>query len=70
MKELKGKKIVNPAKETALEVKKSLKKLKLLNKRDSKGKVSFYTSGNTNKFKQLAEKILGRPIEQIKEALN
>lgn len=68
--ELKGKKIVDPAKETALEVKELLKKLKLLNKRDSKGKVSFYTSGNINKFKQLAEKILDRSLDRIKSALN
>ncbi|MCS5422340.1 MULTISPECIES: glutamate racemase [Psychrilyobacter] len=68
--ELEGKQFVNPAKETALEVKKLLKKLKLLNKRDSKGKVSFYTSGSINKFKQLAEKILDRSLEKIKRALN
>lgn len=70
IRELKGKKIVDPAKETALEVEELLKKLKLLNKRDSKGNVSFYTSGNINKFKKVAEKLLGRPIEQIKQALN
>ncbi len=70
IRELKGKKIVDPAKETALEVKKLLKKLKLLNRRDSKGKVSFYTSGNLDKFKYLAEKILDRSLDKIKPALN
>jgi len=68
--ELKGKQFVNPAKETALEAEKLLKKLKLLNKRESKGPVSFYTSGNVNKFKKIAEKILGKPIKKIKQALN
>jgi glutamate racemase len=70
MKELKGKVIVDPAKETALEVKKILKELDLLNKGEKNGKVYFYTSGSIIKFKKLAEKILGRPIETIKQALN
>lgn len=70
IRELKGKKIVDPAKETTLEVEKLLQKLKLLNKRDSKGKVSFYTSGNVNKFRKIAEKILERQLEIVKSALN
>lgn len=70
LRELKGKKLIDPANETALEVKQLLKKLELLNKRDSKGKVSFYTSGNIYKFKDLAERILGRSLDRIKSALN
>ena len=70
IRELKGKKIVDPAKETALEVENLLRELGLLNKRELKGKVSFYTSGNRAKFKQLAENILGRKIGIVKQALN
>jgi len=70
IRELKGKKIVNPAKETALEIKKLLKNEKLLNKRDLKGKIYFYTSGSINKFKKIAEKILDRSLDMVKSALN
>ena len=67
--ELKGKKWVNPAKNTALEVKNRMKKLNILNNENKDGKILFYTSGNVEEFRRLAEKILKEKNLVIKNAL-
>jgi glutamate racemase len=67
--ELIGKKWVNPARDTALEVKDKLLALNIANVEDTQGTISFYTSGNIEEFKKLSEKILGEPITEIKSAL-
>ena len=67
--ELRGKKWVNPARDTALEVKDKLLAFNIANTEDTQGTISFYTSGNIEEFKKLSEKILGEPITEIKSAL-
>ena len=67
--ELKGKRWVNPARETTREVRKKLIELKIENKNNIKRDISFYTSGNVEEFKRLSEKILGESIIKIENAL-
>jgi glutamate racemase len=67
--ELKGKKWVNPARETAQEVKKKLIELKIENRKNIKREISFYTSGDIEEFRRLSEKILGESIIKIENAL-
>lgn len=76
MRELKGKKLINPAMETALKVKKVLGEKGLLNQNLDKIKnkeldktVSFYTSGEIDRFKKLAESILERKVGKINNIL-
>ncbi len=68
--ELEGKKIIDPAKETAIEVKKKLSKNDILNESDKEAKIYFYTSGDIEKFKKLGESILGEKIEIVRKALS
>ena len=57
--------IVDPAKETAIELQKTLEKLNLLNSSTEKGKIDFFVSGEIEKFKKVAEKFLGFKIDNI-----
>ena len=57
--------IVDPAQETALELKNLLKSNNLLNNDNTNGKVSFYVSGDEKKFKNVAEQFLNFNIERL-----
>lgn len=57
--------IVDPAKETALELQSLLKLSDLLNTSTKKGKLDFFVSGDKDIFKRVAEKFLGFKIEHI-----
>ena len=58
-------KIVDPARETALELYSLLKLSDSLNTSDKKGRVDFFVSGNKERFKKVAEKFLGFEIKNI-----
>lgn len=60
-----NKNIVDPAKETTLELQKILKELNLLNSSKEKGKLEFFVSGDIEKFKKVAEKFLEINISNI-----
>lgn len=57
--------IVDPARETALELQSTLKELNLLNDSKTAGTISFFVSGDVDKFKKIAEKFLGFKIENM-----
>lgn len=57
--------IVDPAKETALELYSLLKLNDAFNTSSKKGKVDFFVSGDKKIFKQIAEKFLGFEIQNI-----
>lgn len=57
--------IVDPARETALELFSLLKLHGNLNNSDKMGKVDFFVSGNKENFKKVAEKFLGFEIKNI-----
>ncbi len=57
--------IVDPAKETAIDLKNLLKKKKLLNSSGKKGSLDFFISGNIDSFKNIVEKFLGFSIKNI-----
>lgn len=61
--------IVDPATESALELKRVLKKNGLLNEKMENGKIQFYVSGETEKFKKTAESFLGVEIKKIERAV-
>lgn len=61
-----GKNIVDPAKETSIIVEKTLRTMGMLNDSKEKGKVSFYVSGDAEKFGKIAEKFLSVKIDEIK----
>jgi glutamate racemase len=67
--ELKGKKWVDPAKQTALTIKDKLEELGIENKENEKRRIYFYTSGDIEEFKKMSKKILGRRVTKIKNAL-
>ncbi len=51
--------LIDPGKETAIYVKKQLRKLKILNNNKNKGIVKFYLSDTVDEFKKNADKFLG-----------
>ena len=57
--------IVDPAQETALELKNLLKSNNLLNNDNTNGEISFYVSGDEKKFKNVAEQFLNFNIERL-----
>lgn len=57
--------IVDPAKETALELQKTLKELGLLTDSTSTGTIDFFVSGDMDKFRRIAEKFLGFNIKSM-----
>lgn len=57
--------IVDPAKETALELYSALKLRDCLNSSSKKGKIDFFINGDKENFKQIAEKFLGFEIQNI-----
>lgn len=57
--------IVDPARETALELYTLLKLQDKLNPSDKRGKLDFFVSGDKKKFKDVAEKFLGIEITNI-----
>lgn len=59
------KNIVDPAKETSIELQKTLKQLNLLNSSKEKGKIEFFVSGDIEKFKKVAETFLNIKITNI-----
>lgn len=62
--------IVDPAKETALELLSILKGKNLLNRNHTRGEISFYVSGEILPFKKIAEKFLNFKIKSIKTLKN
>jgi len=58
-------KVVDPAKETALELKKILIERNLQNNNEETGKVIYYSSGDIETFKRVAEKFLHKFQENI-----
>lgn len=58
-------KIIDPAFETAIEVKNLLENLKLKNSNSHSGELKFYVSGNLEKFKNIAESFLEFQIKNI-----
>jgi len=59
------KNIVDPAYETAILSKNVLEYSNLANSKNTKGDITFYTSGNTELFKSLGENILGFSLENV-----
>lgn len=59
--------IVDPATESALELKRVLKHHGLLNEKAEKGRVQFFVSGEGEKFKNTAEKFLNMKISEIEK---
>lgn len=57
--------IVDPARETALELYSLLKLNNSLNDSKQKGRVDFFITGDKNSFKKVAEKFLGFEIKNI-----
>lgn len=57
--------IVDPAKETALELYSLLESNNNLNNSDKMGKLDFFVTGNRENFKKVAEKFLGFEIKNI-----
>lgn len=57
--------IVDPARETALKLKKVLAKKELLNEQKYRGDISFFVSGNKEKFEKVAEQFLGFKIIKL-----
>lgn len=57
--------IVDPARETALELQSLLKLRDLLNTSNKKGKLDFFVTGDKEVFKNIAEKFLGFKINNI-----
>ncbi|MDR3258707.1 MAG: glutamate racemase [Fusobacteriaceae bacterium] len=58
-------KIVDPARETTLELKNVLEKNNIKSDSQKKGKLEFYVSGDTKKFKNVAIKFLGFSIDNV-----
>lgn len=59
--------IVDPAKETAVELKNILVEKKLINTENRKGKVKFFVSGDPLVFKNTAEKLLEIEIDKVEK---
>ncbi|MEG0372010.1 MAG: glutamate racemase [Clostridium sp.] len=59
--------LINPAKETALELKDILSNRNIQNKKDVQGKYSYYVSDNANKFIKVGETFLNKKIDNILE---
>ena len=59
------KNIVDPAYETAILSKEVLEQNNLLNSKNTKGNIIFYTSGDTEVFKSLGKNILGFNLENV-----
>lgn len=59
--------LINPAKETALELKDTLINLGIENKEDIIGSHKYYVSDNSEKFIKVGERFLNRKIEDILE---
>lgn len=57
--------IVDPAKETALKLQRVLVKKDLLNEQEEEGKLSFFVSGDKEKFKKVAEQFLNFEIKNL-----
>lgn len=57
--------IVDPARETALELQKTLKELDLLTDSTNTGTLDFFVSGDMDKFRKVAEKFLGLNIKNM-----
>lgn len=57
--------IVDPAKETALELKELLSKYNMLNRSNKKGKLKFFISGDRERFKLIAEQFLQFKIDKL-----
>lgn len=60
-------KLINPARETALELKNILLNLGLENSEDKQGFYTYYVSDNAEKFIQVGERFLDRKIDHIAE---
>lgn len=58
-------KLVNPARETAFELKETLETLNIANAKDKKGSYNFYVSDNPKRFVKVGETFLNRRIEKI-----
>lgn len=58
--------LIDPAKETALQVKKILTIRGLLNSRNGQVNHSFFINGDINKFKNTAEKLLEQKIKKVR----
>lgn len=59
--------LINPAKETALELKEALEYLKIKNTDEKIGSHKYYVSDNSSKFKKVGEMFLNKEIEDILE---
>ncbi len=64
-----GKKVVliDPAKATAAEVAKKLRKLALLKDKTTRASYSFHVTGSLPQFKDVGSKLLGKPITNAKQ---
>lgn len=63
-------KIVNPAEVAAGKLADYLKRhQEIENKLGKNGKLVFYTTDNANKFKELGQRFLGKPIKEVKKAV-
>ncbi|KMT22812.1 glutamate racemase MurI [Clostridium cylindrosporum DSM 605] len=60
-------KLINPAKETALELLDRLTEMDLKNDEDVKGEYKYYVSDNSSKFIEVGERFLNREIDNILE---
>ena len=58
-------KIVDPAKETVIELVEALRDDDLLNDSKDRGKIEFFVSGNKEQFRKIAEKILGFEVKKL-----
>lgn len=62
-----GVRLVNSARETALEVKKTLQRLELLASTGKKGHHRFFVTDNPEKFRRVGKLFLGDPPEEVEE---
>lgn len=67
VKHIPGKTLIDPASETALELKKILEEGELLREVDKKGEIIFFVTGEGKKFKETAEKFLNMKILEIQK---
>ena len=58
-------KIVDPARETVVELVDTLRDEDLLNVSKEKGKIEFFVSGNKEQFRKIAEKFLGFEVKKL-----
>lgn len=64
-----GKKVtlIDSGKETALEVRRIMERLNMLNPRKAEGRHKFYVTDFQKKFKEISERFLGQPIHDVKK---